>query len=127
MLEKTTRKLLKVVSLSTDVPDCFSIKVLAFQKKAPDSPKYVLVWPPRKPLVCPHLGLKNRPKMWTNEWLSGGQTNTFQFASSCCKNEILTNGGQTNNSQKGQKVDKQITLRHIYIYTYIHIYIHIYI
>ena len=29
------------------------------------------------------------------------------------------NGGQTINSQKGQKVDKLITLRHRYIYIYI--------
>ena len=29
------------------------------------------------------------------------------------------NGGQTNNSQKGQKVDKLITLRHIHIYIYL--------
>ena len=31
------------------------------------------------------------------------------------KMRFWQNGGQTNNSQKGQKVDKLITLRHIYI------------
>ena len=30
----------KVISLSTDVPACFSIKVLVFQKNDPNSPKY---------------------------------------------------------------------------------------
>ena len=36
------------------------------------------------------------------------------------KMRFWQNGGQTNNSQKGQKVDKLITLRHIYIYIYMY-------
>ena len=40
MLEKNNLKLVKVISLSTDVPANFSIKALAFQNNGPNSPKY---------------------------------------------------------------------------------------
>ena len=43
------------------------------------------------------------------------------------KMRFWQNGGQTNNSQKGQKVDRLITLRHTYIHTHILTYIHIHI
>ena len=42
MLENITLKFMKVISLSTDVPACLSIKVLFFffSKNGPNSPKY---------------------------------------------------------------------------------------
>ena len=56
-----------------------------------------------------------------------GQTNNSPVAKLITLNLLLAavemrfwqNGGQTNNSRKGQKVDKLITLRHAYIYIYI--------
>ena len=81
----------------------------------------LLVWPPRGLLVCPPFGAKMRPK--------SGQTNNSLVAKLITLNLLLAavnmrfwqNGGQTNNSQKGQKVDKLITLRHVCIYIYIYI------
>ena len=54
----------------------------------------------------------------------GGQTNNSPVARLITLNLLLAavkmrfwqNGGQTHNLQKGQKVDKLITLQHIYIY-----------
>ena len=65
-----------------------------------------------------------------------GQTNNSPVAKLITLNLLLAsvkmifrqNGGQTNNSRKGQKVDKLITLRQIcvYIYIYTHIYVIVY-
>ena len=54
---------------------------------------------------------------------------TLKMLLPAAKMRFWQNGGQTNNSQKGQKVDKLITLRHIYIYIFIYIlfYRHIYL
>ena len=99
-------------------PLAFQLRFWLFKKNGPNSPKYgkhraiwkLLVWPPRKPLVCPHLGSKVDPKC--------GQTNgfqvliTFNLLLAAVRMRFWHNGGQTNNSRKG----KRITLRHIYIY-----------
>ena len=47
---------------------------------------------------------------------------TLYLLLAAVKIRFWQNGGQTHNSQKGQKVDKRITLRHICVYIYIYLY-----
>ena len=51
-------------------------------------------------------------KLITLRW----QTNSFNLLLAAVRMRFGQNGGQTNNLRKDQKVDKLITIRHIYIY-----------
>ena len=123
MLEKSHSNCSKATSLSTDVPACFSTKALIFQKKS--NPRY---WKTKSHLKVISLATSKVISLSTlggqKSTQKSGQTNNFRVAKLITFNLLLAavrmrfwqNGGQTNSSQKGQKVDKLITLQHIYIY-----------